>query len=200
MAKSTDVMLERRPSAALIMKAIDDKALVIASLGTPNGDVAGAKDRPLNYYLRGAMGCGSSLALGLALAQPERRVIAFLGDAELLMNAGSLATIGVMRPKNLSIVVMDNERFGETGLQMSHTSFGIDIAMMAKGAGFLVAATVRTTTELERAVTAITTGTGPSIHVIKVKAEKPGRVKLPYDAVWGKNRFREALLGPDGIV
>ena len=200
MAKAPDITLERRAAAAAIMTAVDDKALVVASLGTPNGDVAGAGDRPLNYYLRGAMGCGSSLALGLALAQPERRVIAFLGDAELLMNAGSLATIGVMKPKNLAIVVMDNERFGETGLQKSHTSFGIDIAMMAKGAGFGSAVTVRTAAELEVAVRAITGGQGPSLHVIKVKAERPARVKLPYDAVWGKNRFREALLGPDGIV
>ena len=100
----------------------------MCGLGSPVSEISRANDRDLNFYLVGAMGSAAAVRLGLALAQPDRTVIVITGDGELMMNVGILATIGVIKPRNLSIIVMDNERFGETGQQMSHTAFGVDIA------------------------------------------------------------------------
>ncbi|MCB1548446.1 MAG: aldehyde dehydrogenase, partial [Hyphomicrobiaceae bacterium] len=193
MSTAKGQVLERRNAARKILDALADDALIVASVGTPTGDVAAAKERNLNFYLRGAMGCASSVALGLALAQPERRVLNFVGDAELLMTAGSLATIAVMRPKNLAVVVLDNEAYGETGMQKAATGYGVDIAGIAKASGFPVTATARTESDLAKAVESIHGGQGPVLIVVKVRQEKPDRVALPYDGVWIKNRFREAL-------
>ena len=192
--------LERRSAVATLLQDIDDNTLLVASVGTPTLDVAAASERPQNFYVRGAMGTASSVALGLALAQGEKRVIAVLGDAELLMTAGTLATIAVMAPENLSLVVIDNERYGETGLQIAATAFGVDIAGMAAAAGLSPTAVIRTEADLHGALDAIRMGPGPSLHVIKVRPEKPEKVPLPYDGVYLKNRFRRALFGDEGIT
>ena len=94
-----------------------------------------AGDRDRNYYLWGAMGGATPLGLGLALAQPDKPVIVITGDGEQLMGIGSLATIAAKQPKNLTIVVLDNGHFGETGMQRSHSSLGTDLVAVAKGFG-----------------------------------------------------------------
>src|SRR5687767_10685867 len=108
------VTLERRDVVAVLLRDRAD-ALVVTGLGSPTWDVAAASESPLNFYLWGAMGGAAMVGLGLALAQPRRRVIVVTGDGELLMGLGSLATIGVERPENLAIVVLDNEHYAETG-------------------------------------------------------------------------------------
>ncbi len=108
--------LDRREAVATILGDRGD-ALVVTGLGAPTWDVASVGDSPLNFYLWGAMGGAAMLGLGLALAQRQRRVLVVTGDGEMLMGLGSLATIGPERPSNLSIVVLDNERYGETGMQ-----------------------------------------------------------------------------------
>src|SRR6185503_17772515 len=108
-------------------------------------DVFAAGDRDKNYYLWGAMGGSTSVALGLALAQPDRPVVVITGDGEQLMGVGSLATIAAKRPRNLTIVVLDNGHFGETGMQQSHTSLGTDLVAVAKGFGIPDAYTVDST-------------------------------------------------------
>ena len=200
MEENNRPLLERRSAVAALLQDIDDNFLIVASVGTPTLDVAAARERPQNFYVRGAMGTASSVALGLALAQRQKRVLAVLGDAELLMTAGSLATIAVMAPENLSLIVIDNERYGETGLQIAATAFGVDIAGMAAAAGFSPTAEIRSPGELESARDAILKGPGPSLHVIKVRPEKPEKVPLPYDGVFLKNRFRQALFGDEGII
>ena len=95
---------------------------MIAGLGSSNWDITEAGDRPLNMPLWGAMGAPVSMGLGLALAQPGKRVLVITGDADLMMSLGSLATVATQQPDNLAIVVLDNEKFGETGNQASHTS------------------------------------------------------------------------------
>jgi thiamine pyrophosphate-dependent acetolactate synthase large subunit-like protein len=152
-------------------------------------------DRPLNFYLLGAMGLATSVGLGLALAQPDRNVIVLTGDAELMMNAGALATIGVRKPKNLSVIVLDNERFGETGEQVSHTSAGIDIAGIAKASGFARTETLRDMAQIDDAKRSITASTGPYLAVIKIKAERSPVVMPPKSGVVLKSRFRQALIG-----
>ncbi len=115
--------LNRREVVASLLKRRDG-LLVVAGLGAPAWDCAAAGDHPFTFPLWGAMGSAAMIGLGLALAQPKRRVLVVTGDGEMLMGLGSLATIGVRRPGNLSIVVLDNERYGETGMQKTHTALG----------------------------------------------------------------------------
>ena len=199
MAGGKTPTLNRREVVARLLADPGD-LLVITGLGSPTWDCATIIERDLNFYLRGAMGSASSIGLGLALAQPGRRVLVVTGDAEIMMTAGALATIGAQGPKNLSIVVLDNEHYGETGMQPSLTSFGADLGAMAAGAGFPVASTIWDQAALERALPAILTGDGPALHAIKVKAEDYPRTLPPSDGAYLKDRFRQALLGPDSIA
>ena len=124
----------RRAFVARLLAATPE-ALVIAGLGSAAYDVFAAGDRERNFYLWGAMGGATSIGLGLALAQPQQSVVVITGDGEQLMGIGSLGTIGVKQPRNLTIVVLDNGHFGETGMQRSHTSLGTDLVAVAKGFG-----------------------------------------------------------------
>src|SRR3974377_897521 len=110
--------------------------LVVPGLGSATYDVAAAGDHPLNFYLWGGMGGAAMIGLGLALARPHRRIAVPTGDGEALMGLGSLATIGVKQPGNLAIVVLDNQHYGETGMQASHTQAGIDLVAVAKACRF----------------------------------------------------------------
>src|SRR5213595_1875132 len=123
--------LARRSAIARILADRGDM-LVVTGLGSPTYDCAAAGDHPLNFYLWGAMGSAVTVGLGLALAQAKRRVLVITGDGEMLMGLGALATVGVQQPKNLSVVVIDNEHYGETGMQATHTASGIDLAAAAK--------------------------------------------------------------------
>ena len=142
------VQLDRREAVKVILRDRGD-ALVVTGLGSPTWDVASAGDSPLNFYLWGAMGGAAMLGLGLALAQRQRRVLVVTGDGEMLMGFGSLATIGPERPPNLSIVILDNESYGETGMQQSHTGRGVDLAAIARGAAFPYVTTVSTRPQLD---------------------------------------------------
>src|SRR5215469_2147092 len=122
--------LSRRSAVAQILADRRD-TLVVTGLGSPTYDVAAAGDHPLNFYLWGAMGSAATMGLGLALAQPRRRVLVITGDGELLMGLGALATIAAKQPANLAIAVIDNERYGETGMQASHTGVGVDLGEIA---------------------------------------------------------------------
>jgi len=167
--------------------------LVVAGLGAPAWDVASAGDHPLAFPLWGAMGGAAMVGLGLALALPERRVLVVTGDGEMLMGLGSLATIAAQRPPNLAIVVLDNERYGETGMQPTHTAYGVDLAGMAKAAGFAHVRRVTTPVQVARLATRIHRGTGPVFAQVKVLAETPPLVLPPKDGVLLKSRFRRTL-------
>jgi len=125
--------LDRRAAVAAILKPRGN-ALVVTGLGSSTYDVAAAGNHPLNFYLWGAMGGAAMLGLGLALARPDRRILVVTGDGEMLMGLGSLATISVKRPRNLSIITIDNQYYGETGMQPSHTS-RVDLAGVARADG-----------------------------------------------------------------
>ncbi len=186
--------LSRREAARELMAQVGDQ-LIICGLGSPVSDVSRENDRDLNFYLVGAMGSAVPLGLGLALAQPDRSIVVVTGDAELMMNVGILATIGVKQPRNLSILVFDNERFGETGQQVSHTAFGIDIAGVATACRFAATALVRRPEDLAPALARTHAHEGPYLAVIKVDPERvPIRIPIK-DGVIGKARFRQALLG-----
>ena len=169
--------------------------LVVAGLGAPAWDATQAGDHPLTLPLWGGMGGAAMIGLGLAIAQPGRRVLVLTGDGEMLMGLGSLATIGVRRPPNLSVVVLDNERYGETGMQPTHTAYGVDLAAVAHACGFATWKTVTSTDQVAQLREGIRAGTGPLFAQVKVAADKLPLVLPPRDAALLKNRFREALLG-----
>jgi len=186
--------LPRAEAARMLMDQVGDQ-LIVCGLGSPVSDVSSVKDRDLNFYLVGAMGSAAPTGLGLALAQPDRAVVVVTGDGELMMNVGILATIGIKQPRNLSILVFDNERFGETGQQVSHTAHGIDIAAIAAACRFPQTALVRQSHELGKALALTHAMNGPYLAVIKVDHERV-LMSIPIkDGVLCKGRFRKALLG-----
>jgi thiamine pyrophosphate-dependent acetolactate synthase large subunit-like protein len=188
--------LDRRAAAARILSARGD-ALVVTGLGNPTYDVAAAGDTALNFYLWAAMGGAAMAGLGLALAQPRRRVLVVTGDGEMLMGLGSLATIGAERPSNLGIVVLDNEHYGETGMQPAHTGRGVDLAGIAAATGFKLAVTVRTEAELELLAAQLFTAAGPLFAAVKISTAPSPTSLPPRDGPYLRSRFREALLGAD---
>ncbi len=188
------IVLQRREVVARILRDRGE-TLVVTGLGSATWDVAAAGDDPRNFYLWGAMGGAAVTGLGLALAQPERRVLVITGDGEMLMAIGSLATIAVAAPANFAICVLDNERYGETGMQETHTAHTVDMAGMAAAAGFRATATVVGETELEAQVPVLLDAPGPVFVAIKVTADPVPLVLPPRDGTWLKHRFRGALLG-----
>ena len=171
------------------------ETLVVAGLGSTAWDCTAAGDSPLTFPLWGAMGAAAMVGLGLALAQPARRVLVITGDGEMLMGLGSLATIGVQAPRNLAIAVIDNERYGETGMQTTHTAHGVDLAAVALGCRFSAARVARDAKELDSACASLLGADGPLLVQFKVIAEKVPLVLPPHDGVALKERFRRALLG-----
>jgi thiamine pyrophosphate-dependent acetolactate synthase large subunit-like protein len=169
--------------------------LVVAGLGAPAWDATEAGDHPLTLPLWGGMGGAAMIGLGLAIARPDRRVLVLTGDGEMLMGLGALATIGARRTRNLSVVVLDNERYGETGMQATHTAYGVDLAAVAKACGFAASSTLTAMSEVDRLHREVHTGGGPLFAQIKVAADKLPLVLPPRDATHLKNRFRGALLG-----
>lgn len=185
----------RRREVAEAMVADRGDMLVVAGLGSTAWDVTAGGDHPLNFPLWGAMGGAVAIGLGLALAQPDRRVLVITGDGDMLMGVGSLATVAVQQPGNLAIVVFDNERYGETGMQPTHTAHGVDLAAMARAAGIRVTGTVHDQAGLEAALPVIRGQPGPVLYDVKVRAEPLPFVLPPKDGAWLKDRFRIALLG-----
>ena len=171
--------------------------LVIAGLGSTAWDITAAGDHDLSFPTWGAMGQAAMIGLGLALAQPKRRVLVITGDGEMLMGLGSLATIGVQKPKNLTVVVIDNERYGETGMQATHTARGVNMAAIAKACGFKTSRVVTKNIPLRDTIHKTA---GPHFLQIKVIAEKIPLVLPPQDGVLLKDRFRRALLGKDASI
>ncbi len=185
--------LDRRDAVSRLLSARGD-SLVVSGLGSPTYDVHAHGDHEANYYLWGAMGGAALVGLGLAQAQPGRRVLVITGDGEQLMALGGLATIATISPANLDIVVLDNEHYGETGMQSSHTGLGIDLAAIATAAGFADTCVVTTDDELTRLIADYASpSTGPRLAVVKIEPTNLPRSMPPRDAVFVKNRFRAHL-------
>ena len=187
-------MMHRRD---VVRRLLEDRdgLLVVAGLGSTAWDCTAAGDSPLTFPLWGAMGLAATIGLGLALAQPARRVLVVTGDGEMLMGLGAFATIAVQRPSNLAIVVFDNEHYGETGMQLTHTAHDVDLEGVARAAGIRVAGTVRDRVGLRKALPVILKKPGPVFYDIKVRAENLEFVLPPKDGTVLKDRFRKALLG-----
>ncbi len=193
MAKSKKSTLDRREVVKTILAQRQD-ALLVTGLGSSCYD-AGTVDHPNTFYLWGGMGGAAMIGLGLALAQPKRRVLVITGDGEMLMGLGSLATIAVAKAYNLTILVIDNELYSETGMQPTHTSQGVDLAGIAAASGFKHAKTLHSLSEVKDSMTTIYKTPGPVFLDIKVNANRyPLSIRLR-DGTHIKNRFRESVLG-----
>ncbi|QHI97614.1 aldehyde dehydrogenase [Xylophilus rhododendri] len=184
--------VNRRDFVARLLAAAPD-ALVVTGLGSPAYDVFAAGERDRNFYLWGAMGGSTAMALGLALAQPDQSVIAITGDGEQLMGIGSLATVGARRPKNLAIVVLDNGHYGETGMQRSHASLGTDLVKVAQGFGIPGAQRIDQITGVDDLARRIVARQDTVFAQVLIDADEPPRCLPPRDGSYVKNRFRAAL-------
>ncbi|WP_323808881.1 thiamine pyrophosphate-dependent enzyme [Zeimonas arvi] len=186
------VAVDRREFVAALLAKLPD-ALVITGLGSPTYDVFAAGDRDRNFYLWGAMGGAAIMGLGLAIAQPGQQVLVITGDGEQLMGLGGLSTIGAQQPKNLSVVVLDNGHFGETGMQRSHTSLGTDLAAVARACGIGKAFRVDDMAGVDRVAEAVLAREGACFAQVIVKADDLPRALPSRDGVHVKNRFRQSL-------
>ena len=167
--------------------------LVVSGLGAPTWDVAAVGDHDLNFPLWGAMGGAAMVGLGLASSRPRQRVLVVTGDGEQLMGLTALSTIGAAGPANLGIVVLDNERYGETGMQATGTASGTDLAGVALACGFRGTTTAREPADVTSAVELAIRGAGPVMVVFKVSADVPPQVVPPRDGPILVSRFRSAL-------
>ena len=193
--------MKRRPLVRELLRARENAPggglLAIGGLGAPAWDITAAGDVPENLPLWGGMGGAAMMGLGLALAQPSRCVLVITGDGEMLMGIGSLATIAVQKPPNLSVVVLDNEHYGETGMQETHTRHGVDLAGMARAAGIADSRLITDAKDVPALREAIHAGQGPLFAQVKIDESSEPLVLPPREAALLQARMREAILGPE---
>jgi len=186
-------LLDRRQVVSTLLAERKD-AIVIGGLGASTYDIAAAGDNDRNFYLWGAMGGAVMIGLGVALAQPKLPVVVITGDGEMLMGMGSLATVGLQKPGNLTIVVLDNEAYGETGGQASHTSGGVDLVGVAKACGIPKASSMTTMAEVEAFKGSLQdVSAGPRFASVKIDAANLERALSNRDGTFIVNRIRGAL-------
>jgi len=186
--------LERRAAMARLVADRGDDLLVVPGLGSTTWDLAAAGDNDRNFYLWGAMGGAAMIGLGLALAQPDKRVAVITGDGEMLMGLGSLATIGIQRPANLAVIVFDNGVYGETGMQPSHTQGGVDLLKVAAGCGIGSCLDVRDEAGLTDLALRLKSLRETLFARVLIEPSDPPRVLPERDGPVLKQRFR-AVLG-----
>jgi len=184
--------IERRPFVAELLRHRDG-SLIVCGLGSPTWDCFAAGDSPDYLYSWGGMGLAVPTALGLALAQPDRRVVAVTGDGEMLMGLGSLAVVGDQAPANLAVLVLDNERFGETGRQRGLTSGRTDIAAVARGVGFRQTMTVTEQGQAGELAALLFKAPGPVLGIAKIAITDDPWALPEKDGAVIAHRFKSAL-------
>lgn len=184
--------LNRREAVAALLRDRGD-LLAVSGLGSSTWDVAAAGDDARNFYLWGAMGGAAMIGMGLALARPERAVAVITGDGEQLMGMGALATIGARRPGNLTLVVLDNRHYGETGMQASHTGLGTDLCAVARACGFDWVGEASSMSGLEQIRRRLNGCDSCDFARIAISAEEYERVLPERDGAKIKDRVRAAL-------
>lgn len=189
---ANDRRLPRRDAIRILLEKRDD-LLLVTGLGSTTWDAASVGDDPRNFYLWGAMGSAALVGLGLATAQPQRRVLVVTGDGEMLMGLGGLATIGVQRPPNLSIAVFDNGRYGETGMQASHTEAGVELVGIARACGIRETFDINDALGLHDFAGRVRKSSTTLFARVSIRTDEPPRVLPPRDGVHLKNRFRRAI-------
>lgn len=184
--------LHRRPIVARLVADRPTDLLVVSSLGSPTWDLAAAGDHDADFSLSGAMGQAVPFALGLAVARPDRRVLAICGDGEVLMGLGSLATVAKRAPGNLAIAVFDNRAYHETGGQPTATAGPTDLTEVARACGLPDTATVSSVDQVADAIAALRSAPGPVLRTIEIVSEDlPLVLPRTLDGVTAINRFRQ---------
>lgn len=186
--------LERRDVVRTLLAPRKPELLVIGGIGSSSWDITATEENPRDFCLVGGMGLAVPMALGLAIARPKNKILVITGDGDMLMGMGALATVAQHQPKNLMMVVLDNELYGETGSQPTHTAGVTDLAAIAAGAGIPQTSTIRNESELAAATSAVHENDGPAFYVVKVSGNMPGTVLPPLDGAFAKDRFRACIL------
>jgi len=186
-------MLHRRPLVKTLLERRPDHLLAVSSLGSATWDLSAAGDDPRNFCFIGAMGQAAPFALGLALAQPDKRVVLFAGDGDMLMSLGALATIAVQKPSNLAVLVMDNGAYVETGGQPTATAGPTNLEAVARGCGIAAARTVSEAADIAGLRETMLSAPGPVFVNVRIAAE-PLPLVFPhsFDGAEAVNRFRGA--------
>jgi len=187
------MMFERRAAMVMLLANRPKNLLLVPGLGSCTWDAFAAGDDDRNFYLWGAMGGAAMIGLGLALAKPNARVAVVTGDGEMLMGMGSLATIGVQQPNNLAIVVFDNGFYGETGMQESHTSGGVDLLDVARGCGIERIVDVKDEAGLKELAGLLATSDRALFARVRIAPDDPPRALPEKDGVAIKDRVRRAV-------
>jgi thiamine pyrophosphate-dependent acetolactate synthase large subunit-like protein len=190
-ARNTKVMNRFDVTSRLIAK-LEHQEAVIGGIGNTNFDLWAAGHRPQNFYMLGSMGLAFPIALGVALAQPERRVFALEGDGSLLMQLGALSTIAMLKPKNLIMIVMDNGIYQITGAQPTPAADVADIVAIAIGSGLANSAWAADEEDFERLVEEAMSTSGPSLIAVRID-DKPGVGTTRRDPVQIRERFMHGL-------
>jgi thiamine pyrophosphate-dependent acetolactate synthase large subunit-like protein len=186
-------LLDRRRVVGSLLAQRKD-AVVIGGLGASTYDIAAAGDHERNLYLWGAMGGAVMIGLGVALAKPDVPVVVITGDGEMLMGMGSLATVALQKPANLTIIVLDNEVYGETGGQASHTGAVVDLAGVARSCGIADCRAMTTMSEVEAYAPAMQDlASGPRFASVKIDSAEAERVLAGRDGALTMTRLRGAL-------
>jgi thiamine pyrophosphate-dependent acetolactate synthase large subunit-like protein len=185
--------LDRRAAVAALLADRPPDLRVVAGLGSPAYDLMAAGDHAQNFYLWGGMGSAAMIGLGLAAARPDKPVLVLTGDGEMLMGLGALATAVLRKPANLTIAVLDNGHYGETGMQPSHSGRGVALARVAQACGFPWTDEIGDLAGIAALRERVATRQGLGFATVRIVAENPPRVLPPRDGVFLKNRFRAAL-------
>jgi len=191
-AGSNQPRLDRRAAIKVLLAERGD-LLVVTGLGSTTYDAASVADDERNFYLWGAMGGAAMVGLGLAIARPDRPVLVVTGDGDTLMGLGALATVGVQSPPNLAIVVFDNGRYAETGMQPSHTDSAVDLVGVARSCGIDAVFDIVDEAGLAEFARRVQAKERTLFARVAIHADEPPRVLPPRDGVLLKNRFRRAI-------
>ena len=193
-SRSNSKVMNRLDLTKRLVAKLKHEEAVIGGIGNANFDLYAAGSRPQNFYMLGSMGLAAPIALGVALAQPKRRVFALEGDGSLLMQMGSLATIAMVAPRNLTIVVWDNGMYQITGAQKTATAEIADLVAMARGAGIAQSAWAKDEDDFERMIDETLRNDGPWFIGARTDAETP-KIQTPREPVVIKDAFMRGLGG-----
>ena len=183
--------MHRFSATKMLLEHVGDVP-VVANLGPTTDELWHAGHRDRNFYTYGSMGLCSSIALGMAVSL-EQKVVSLDGDGSLLMNMGTIATIGRERPRNLIVVVWDNEQWAQTGYQASHTAFGTDLEQVARSCDIAKTTTVRDEEALQTAFMQALEEDGPWFIVAKIEEEEYLPV-APIEPEMTLYRFRNTFI------
>ncbi|MEK9282048.1 MULTISPECIES: thiamine pyrophosphate-dependent enzyme [unclassified Bradyrhizobium] len=189
--RNTKVMNRFDITSRLVAKLKNEEA-VVGGIGNTNFDLWAAGHRPQNFYMLGSMGLAFPIALGVALAQPDRHVFALEGDGSLLMQLGALSTIAALRPKNLTMIVMDNGIYQITGAQPTPAAGIADIVTIAAGSGLANSTWAADEEDFERLVEEAMSASEPSLIAVRID-DKPGVGTTRRDPVQIRERFMHGL-------